>query len=262
MLSFNFTHFFGQFPGSSHSNHFHDMHVSISTIASASSLTVKELSTVSPLPESYSFVDALSDTGVYIARDHNPEAVGRPAHSRNTLYLWESGCRTDGGWDCPASCTSAIKVWNSSDSVFTLQNCLVYPILAYSASQGWLVEEHSGLLEKYGIAPNDNVSFGDTKEHRYWPAIRDCRNEMCSDVLFPDNHRCPADAHGPYHATPLVHSIGPWQPHLVRWLGRVMSVFVSHANATVCRVLTFSSATVDRTLQILILEEQEYVKPT
>jgi hypothetical protein len=105
-------------------------HVSISTIASASSLTVKELSTVSPRPVSYSFVDALSDAGVYIARDHNPEAVGRPAHLPNTVYLWESGCRTIGGWNCPTSCTNPTKVWNSLDSFFTIQNCLVYPILA------------------------------------------------------------------------------------------------------------------------------------
>jgi hypothetical protein len=68
-----------------------DMHDSIATIASTAFLTVKELPTSLPGPSSYSFVDALSDAGVYIAKDHNPQAVGRPAHEHNTLYLWESG---------------------------------------------------------------------------------------------------------------------------------------------------------------------------
>jgi hypothetical protein len=121
-----------------------DMHDSIGTIASTTYLTVKELPTSLAGPSSYSFVDALSDAGFYTAKDHNPQAVGRSAHKHNTLYLWESGCHTNDGWDCRASCmntsTRPHMVWNSTDSIFTLQNCLVYPILGYSAAQGWLDE--------------------------------------------------------------------------------------------------------------------------
>jgi hypothetical protein len=121
-----------------------DMHDSIGTIASTAYLTVKELPTSLAGPSSYSFVDALSDAGFYTAKDHNPQAVGRSAHKHNTLYLWESGCHTNDGWDCRASCmntsTRPHMVWNSTDSIFTLQNCLVYPILGYSAAQGWLDE--------------------------------------------------------------------------------------------------------------------------
>lgn len=205
------------------------MHDSIATIASTAYLTVKELPTSLAGPSSYSFVDALSDAGVYIPKDHNPQAVERPAHEHNTLYLWESGCRTNDGWDCRASCmdtsTRPRMVWNSTNSIFTLQNCLVYPILGYSAARGWLNESSPGLLEKYGIPLNDSVSFEDSREHnKFWPAIRDCRGAMCSDVLFPDINRCPADAHTPYNATQLVHSVGSWRPHLVCWTVWTISV--------------------------------------
>lgn len=51
-------------------------------------------------------------------------------------------------------------VWNSTDAMFTLQNCLLYPILASAAAQSLLVQDPPRLLEKYGIDTNNTLDIG------------------------------------------------------------------------------------------------------
>lgn len=195
----------------------------MSTITSIASLTVRELPLQPTSPSNYSFVEALSDAGVRMTRDLDPQARGRPPHEHNIVYLWEAGCRMNDTWDCQVSCMNssarAKMVWGSPDAMFTLQNCLIFPILEYTSAKDWLIQDPPGLLEKYGIMPNSGVSIGDDKKQAqdFWPAIRDCRSAMCSDLF--EGKGCPADNNATYHATPVMHAVGSsgslWQPHLV-----------------------------------------------
>lgn len=109
-------------------------------------------------------------------------------------------------------------VWAKRNiAMYTVQNCLLYPILEYSAAQNLLHEERPGLLEKYGIALNTSNSVQTTKppQRGNWPAIGHCRLEMCHQ-LFPGANRekCQTNPHDIGYFTR--HEIGPvndpWYP--------------------------------------------------
>lgn len=200
----------------------------MSTTTVTSSLTVSELPALATPFPGYSLVEALSDAGVHMPQDHEPHASWRPSSQANTVYLWENGCQLDGGdWNCTMACAGPVNgpklVWNTTNgAAFTYQNCLVYPIIATSAANDWLVESPAGLLEKHRIVPNGTLPLEDsnaTTEVEYrqaWPVINHCRQEFCRAV-FPWLPTCP------FEATPSSTelSLGPsnklWSPWLVGW---------------------------------------------
>ena len=177
-------------------------------------LTVVEMPTTVPIA-GYSYVDALSDAGV-----HAPQIRDRVQSEPNTVYLWESGCQTKDGWNCSTACTDLPSaydaVWKLSDgSPFTLQNCLVYPIIATGAAEGWLTENSASLLKKYGIASNRTLETSRRREQpEAWPTINDCTKKFCS-YYFHGQEYCP---NGPSYGR-TKHSFGPsdalWSPTMV-----------------------------------------------
>lgn len=190
----------------------------MSKTAAVSSLTVRELPSSSTV-HGYSFMEALSDAGIPIHLDSNPQSRGRPAHLKNVVYLWESGCHAHDGWDCPEICrhieTNPKAVWNDTRGMFTLQNCLILPVLEYSASQKWLFEESAGLLEKYGIGLNTSTSIESTEPHPGdWPAVGLCREAMCNQLDLKKCERNPGNiGYRTRHGVGLLDKI--WHPKLV-----------------------------------------------
>jgi hypothetical protein len=180
--------------------------------ASNISLTLVQQPTQSSPPTATSlYEDAVHDASVGL--------VG----ANNTLFLWETGCRSNQAWNCDQACSGSDEsykmVWNSKDNLSTLRNCLVYPLIATAASQGWLVQDPPGLLNRFGISPSDAVSVdpeeGNGTLEEAWPVVNDCIRNMC-DALYGSNstQKC-LNYSGPQTDYYIGPSNNIWNPRLV-----------------------------------------------
>lgn len=66
-------------------------------------------------------------------------------------------------------------VWNSPNSTYTLQNCMVLPILAAIYAAGNLSNASRTLVEKYQIPKNASL----TGTASGWPVINQCTQAFC-----------------------------------------------------------------------------------
>jgi hypothetical protein len=163
------------------------------TSSSNVSLTVVLQPTQSVVPtESYLYQDALYDALGMNLSDY----TGSPQHRENTLFLWESGCRTGETWNCTLACSDTEAgrnmVWNSSEAMFTLHNCLVYPVLATAVAHEWLVQDPPDLLDKFGISSHDlltaNATTGKAElNESAWPVINGCLQRVCAPFSGSQN---------------------------------------------------------------------------
>jgi hypothetical protein len=206
------------------------------SVTSARTLTLVErvaLPTVPP--NAYLFNDAVSDAFGWNAS----EFADSPALEIDTVFLWENGCKTGDGWDCSMACLGIEQgsdmVWNSKDAMFTLQNCLLYPILSSAETQSLLVQDPPGLLEKYGIHANildaglvtDAGLYVDAT--KYFPVLESCVLEFCVDVAGRNEVSCSPWNSLPQDWTPYQNSTtgpdyAPWIPRSVGQIRRSSTV--------------------------------------
>jgi hypothetical protein len=78
-------------------------------------------------------------------------------------------------------------VWDSSDAMFTLHNCLVYLILATTAAHGWLEQHPLSLLDDFGINPSKMLSVDNTtnadNDRLAWRVIFGCVQSVCASYF-------------------------------------------------------------------------------
>lgn len=106
-------------------------------------------------------------------------------------FLWDSGCLMNGTNDCGLACSLSEEgrnaVWKSPDAMFTLHNCMVYPILATAAEHGWLEQEQHDLLAKFNISASNmlltNVSATYSRSPMPWKVVNICIKTVC-DLLY------------------------------------------------------------------------------
>lgn len=159
---------------------------------SAHSLTlIERASPPTVTPNSYLFNDAVSDAFGWNAS----EFAGSPAHESDTVFLWESGCKIGDAWNCTAACVDSSQgldmVWNTTNAMFTLQNCLLYPILVSASTQSLLVQDPPGLLEKYGIDTNNTLVAGPASNATaYFPVLESCVQEFCVEIAGRQEPSC------------------------------------------------------------------------
>ena len=117
--------------------------------------------------EWYDFASSVSDTEDY-------------------LVLYERGCQVDGGWNCTAACLDTNLgpnlTWNTTNSTYTLHNCMVLPYIASLLAVGNLTAQAVNISNHYGI-PSDatlvnNPDLG-------WPVINNCIKSYCDIVGTP-----------------------------------------------------------------------------
>jgi hypothetical protein len=184
----------------------------MSTI-SAHSLTLIERATPPTMtPNAYLFNDAVSDAFGWNAS----EFTGSLPHASDTVFLWDSGCKIGDTSNCTMACLDPVQgpemVWNSTNAMFTLHNCLLYPILASAAAQSTLVQDPPGLLEKYGIDTNNTLDTGSASNATtYFPVLETCVRDFCVDIAGRKEPSCsPWDSQnsttGPEYA--------PWIPQM------------------------------------------------
>jgi hypothetical protein len=181
---------------------------------SAHSLTLIERAALPTVaPSAYLFNDAVSDAFGWGVSNF----TGSPAHNSDTVFLWESGCKIGDTWNCTTACLDPVKgsemVWNSTDAMFTLQNCLLYPILASAAAQSLLVQDPPGLLEKYGIDTNNTLEAGSAPNATTsFPVLESCVKEFCVDIAGRKEPSClPWD----YQDSTTGPGYAPWIPQSV-----------------------------------------------
>lgn len=203
-------------------------------------LTVKAQPAQSVLPDqAYLYHDAVFDAlGVAMESGGNANEepyAGSPAPVFNTLFLWESGCRFNESWNCTRACLDPYigpgMVWSAADAMFTLHNCLLYPLLANSSFHGWLVEDPPGLLDTFGISALDLT--GD-EGFKAWganvstlPVVQDCITAMC-DLVYdePSLSVCSEPSGLGWLSWSTAYGVGPtddlgsidhlWRPVIVR----------------------------------------------
>ncbi|KAM0714825.1 hypothetical protein Q7P37_009289 [Cladosporium fusiforme] len=104
------------------------------------------------------------------------------AWDEQSATLWSNGCQANGSRNCTKACLDTVEgpamVWNSTDTLFTLHNCVVYPMISTAAAQGRLSHDDPSILERYGIVVNETLS-DHTPGMDDWPVISDCLREMC-----------------------------------------------------------------------------------
>lgn len=153
------------------------------------------------------------------------------SNTNNTVFLWELGCLVNGTPNCTSSCLdphqSPSLVWNSPESMLTLHNCLLYPILATAAAHGWLVEDPPGLMGKFNISSSDilPIDFNGTLINPpAWSAVHNCVYSMCKllDGTQADD-RCTFHNTPNYTAYTLGPAVRPWTPYLVRLVQNLIS---------------------------------------
>lgn len=115
----------------------------------------------------YSFQDALQD------------AAGlAPLESELTLY--ESGCHVDDGWNCTAACLDPALgpalLWDGPEAMYTLQNCMVLPLIAYLLANGSLSQRQASLASKYSIEADLTLW-----SREGWPVINGCMRAACEE---------------------------------------------------------------------------------
>lgn len=160
-------------------------------------------------------------------------STGLPG-TNNTLFLWETGCRINETWNCDAAYSNTDEgyntVWKSTDALPTLRNCLVYPIVATAASEGWLIEDPPGLLDHFGITPS-NIIPDSEAETVPWNVVNSCLSTICN-ALYGGNssEKCLDTGGGPtrYHIGPADE---PWIPELV---DRCLNFLRSRSPADIC----------------------------
>jgi hypothetical protein len=134
-----------------------------------------ELPALEPL---YDYDDALVDGIGYVANNY----PGQPSRSNNTALLWESGCQAGDFWNCTAACLDLERgptlMRNSVNATNTLQNCIVYPIIAVALASGSLSGDGLTLAQKYNIQPMSNVSLSDPAQ--IWPVFHGCISTYCN----------------------------------------------------------------------------------
>jgi hypothetical protein len=135
------------------------------------------------LNEKYWYDDALNDAQGYGYSDY----TGSPQPHENTLFLWESGCRTGDTWNCTLACADPENgrnmTWSAPEAMFTLHNCLVYPILATAEAHGWLVQDPPDLLDRFSISARSILSTNTTRtweDKLAWPVVNDCLQKVCT----------------------------------------------------------------------------------
>lgn len=171
----------------------------------AQTLTLVERAAIpTTTPNAYLFNDAISDAFGWNAS----EFKGSLPQARDTVFLWENGCKMGDAWDCTTACFDPVQgvemVWNSTDAMFTMQNCLLYPVLASAAAQLLLVQDPPGLLEKYGIDTSSTLDAESiANATTYFPVLESCVREFCVDIAGRDEWSCT-----------------PWNSSMNYWSGR------------------------------------------
>lgn len=181
------------------------------------SLTLKKQAIhTSALTQGYRYLDALAD-GLGLLGAGN-ELFVEPSQANDTVFLWESGCMTNGTSNCTSACQNSEEsrnmVWNSPDAMFTLHSCLIRPVLLNAAANGWLVEDSPGLMDRIGIHSNDLQQFKNLSYPRPIKVVNNCVWAMCS-LLYGTQ----AEEKCPLHEVSSAYIYGPseqpWTPSFV-----------------------------------------------
>lgn len=105
--------------------------------------------------------------------------------SSGYLQLSDAGCLLDDDpiallRNCSAACLYNDRdirnpVWGNKWSPYTLQNCLVYPYVAWLLAMDSVTTTSSSLaIHEYGIRPDRTIDNGS------WPVVNDCISAFCA----------------------------------------------------------------------------------
>ncbi|KAK3114975.1 hypothetical protein LTR53_006154 [Teratosphaeriaceae sp. CCFEE 6253] len=97
------------------------------------------------------------------------------------LQLYDTGCMLGDGWNCTAACLDTTAgpaiLWNTSNyGMYTMQNCVVLPVIAALLAANNLTPGSVKLAAKYQIQANAGL-VNDSMAG--WPVINNCMNEYC-----------------------------------------------------------------------------------
>ncbi len=99
------------------------------------------------------------------------------------LQLYDSGCKVGNGWNCTAACLDTELgpnlLWNTTNTGYTLQNCIVLPFIAALLAASDLTPTAVKLAQKYQIAPDASLFNSSNASAISWPVINNCINQFC-----------------------------------------------------------------------------------
>ena len=97
-----------------------------------------------------------------------------------SLRLDPKGCIIDGRYDCITACYNPLvapgMLWNDQNSMHTLANCLVAPVIIDLAASGDLDSDGMSNAAQFGLT--NNTLYG-TSSDLAWKAINNCTVAYC-----------------------------------------------------------------------------------
>ncbi|KAF2770495.1 hypothetical protein EJ03DRAFT_373617 [Teratosphaeria nubilosa] len=105
--------------------------------------------------------------------------------AQGTLQLNRHGCYQNltKSWNCTAACLDPPEVtapfWATISATYTLQNCMVFPVIAALLAGGNLTQTAVNVARKLDIRPDANLY---KKASAGWPVINNCINEFCAQA--------------------------------------------------------------------------------
>ena len=94
------------------------------------------------------------------------------SHLNRTLTIFSNGCLDDtGNRDCSAACQNASLIFGN---ISTLQNCMLYPVIANAWAEGNLENDSVAIASDYGFEKEANPSPGQGSAQ-----ISQCLTDYC-----------------------------------------------------------------------------------
>lgn len=96
----------------------------------------------------------------------------------STLLLNDRGCldATSQRHDCTKACQDPAAVWRDENAMFTMQNCMVYPVISIMLLDGNLSANALDTIEEYNILSASSIDLD-----RIVSPIQDCIDQFCKD---------------------------------------------------------------------------------
>lgn len=107
------------------------------------------------------------------------EIYGNASLNDSTLLLNDEGCLDPVSSEihnCTKACLNATAIWKDENAMFTLQNCLVYPVISRMLAAGNLSATAQQTAKEYNIANETLIDLT-----QIIAPVKNCIDQVCED---------------------------------------------------------------------------------
>ena len=159
-----------------------------------------DLAVLSPLAERpFGFQDA------WVAAFSPPDAALYAQHSFNTstLLLNDKGCGVP-QHDCTTACQDPLMVWSDMNAMYTMQNCMAYPVISLMLTEGNLSTSAQDTVRDFNIVDSNSIDL-----KKIVGTINGCIDQYCQQGYCLSAGACAVELYSNNCFSPLGVNEGP-----------------------------------------------------